>query len=279
MTFSSLTLRMLVVSTLVMGVAGCGDDAVSSKQAPAVESSPPTAIATPDGREFKLDFKDFPAQLTAGEQAVVSWTVTTPSADTSKKKIDFAGLFYGSESVPTPTSPHQYPVAGPNVCQGVECGIPGDFQSGLDVTAPGTYHARALVVVDGKQVWSPETTFVVSEAAAADKKAHEAKKDKEAVAPTPAGSLREFSVSVVGGAFSPASLQARVGDHVRLVFSDPAGSGSLNIPAFGIDVTVPSSVNTATAEFVVDRPGTFPITCGTSAACAAKPMTGELVVK
>ena len=91
------------------------------------------------------------------------------------------------------------------------------------------------------------------------------------------GNERKFTVSAHKYAFSPARLDVRQDDLVRVTFSTDDIPHSFTIDKYRIAKRVEPS-KPIVFEFRADQPGRFPIYCNLAADDGCRKMIGELVV-
>jgi cytochrome c oxidase subunit II len=91
------------------------------------------------------------------------------------------------------------------------------------------------------------------------------------------GSERSFTVSAHKYAFSPAHLEVRKDDLVRVSFSTSDIPHSFTIDRYRIAKRVEPG-KPIVFEFRADEPGRFPIYCNLTADDGCRKMVGELVV-
>jgi plastocyanin len=96
--------------------------------------------------------------------------------------------------------------------------------------------------------------------------------------PTPTPGVREFAVTGANFTFSPAELRAKVGDTVRITFTNAEGFHDLVIDEFKVATKQLKANESEMVEFVADKAGTFEYYCsvGTHRQMG---MVGKLVVE
>lgn len=90
---------------------------------------------------------------------------------------------------------------------------------------------------------------------------------------------RTVEVSVRRYEFSPSSIEASVGEHLRLRLTSEDRTHGFGVEAFGVDVLVPRGGRTVVIEFAPSRTGVFEILCTEDCGRGHDDMKGTLVVK
>ena len=98
-----------------------------------------------------------PAQVNVNNSFSVSWYINT-----SPSKITHTSIRYGTESLPNPVLPSDYPESSAVLCTGTNCNVPGPFSIQMVLENPGTYYFRAYALVNGINLWSAEHNITVS---------------------------------------------------------------------------------------------------------------------
>jgi cytochrome c oxidase subunit 2 len=78
--------------------------------------------------------------------------------------------------------------------------------------------------------------------------------------------------------FEPAIISVVEGDRVRLRVRTADRTHGIGISAFGVKALIPKGGEVATVEFVVDRAGTFAISCSEYCGTGHAAMKGRLLV-
>lgn len=78
--------------------------------------------------------------------------------------------------------------------------------------------------------------------------------------------------------FSPAVINVKKGDHVKLVVTATDRDHGIKIDAFHIDKKLPKG-EAVTVEFTADRPGTFPFQCSKFCGTGHGKMKGAIIVQ
>jgi cytochrome c oxidase subunit II len=89
---------------------------------------------------------------------------------------------------------------------------------------------------------------------------------------------REFTIVAKDFQFSPARIEVRQDDLVKLTIRSEDIAHSFTIDEYRISKRVPAGGST-TFEFQADRPGTFPFYCALTGEPGHRMMRGELVVR
>ena len=89
---------------------------------------------------------------------------------------------------------------------------------------------------------------------------------------------REFTVVAKDFQYSPARIEVRQDDLVKLTVRSEDIAHSFTIDEYRISKRVPAGGST-TFEFQADRPGTFPFYCALTGEPGHKMMHGELIVR
>lgn len=90
---------------------------------------------------------------------------------------------------------------------------------------------------------------------------------------------RTVEVSVRRYEFSPSTIEAGVGEHLRLRLTSEDRTHGFGVEAFGVDVLVPRGGRTVVIEFAPSRTGVFEILCTEDCGRGHDDMKGTLVVK
>jgi cytochrome c oxidase subunit II len=91
------------------------------------------------------------------------------------------------------------------------------------------------------------------------------------------GETKEFTIAMTQFDFSPSTITVNKGDTVKInVTSSDVGHG-FSLPEFGVDLK-PAVGETATAEFVADKTGTFTFRCNVFCGSGHQGMKGTLIV-
>jgi cytochrome c oxidase subunit 2 len=90
---------------------------------------------------------------------------------------------------------------------------------------------------------------------------------------------RTIEVSVRRYEFTPSTIDARVGEHLRLRLTSEDRTHGFGIEAFGVDVLVPRGGRTVVVEFAPSRAGVFEVLCTEDCGRGHDDMKGTLVVK
>jgi heme/copper-type cytochrome/quinol oxidase subunit 2 len=78
--------------------------------------------------------------------------------------------------------------------------------------------------------------------------------------------------------FEPATISVAEGDTVRLRLRSADRTHGIGIKAFRVKALIPKVSEAVTVEFVVDRAGTFDITCSEYCGTGHRAMKGKLIV-
>jgi cytochrome c oxidase subunit II len=78
--------------------------------------------------------------------------------------------------------------------------------------------------------------------------------------------------------FSPNVINAKRGDHIRLIITALDRDHGFKLEAFHIDQKLPKG-EAVTAEFTVDQTGAFPFECSHFCGLRHKNMRGQLIVE
>lgn len=78
---------------------------------------------------------------------------------------------------------------------------------------------------------------------------------------TTVGAVKEFTIVSDHFSFAPNSMQVKKGDHVKITFSNPAGTHDLKIDEFNVATPKLSGDQNAVIEFVADKAGSFEYYC------------------
>jgi cytochrome c oxidase subunit 2 len=89
---------------------------------------------------------------------------------------------------------------------------------------------------------------------------------------------RTFEIVASRYAFDPARIEARQGDHVKLVLRSADTTHGLEIERYGVKVVIPKGGEEVGVEFMAHRPGTFRMTCSEYCGSGHRRMQGRLVV-
>ena len=90
--------------------------------------------------------------------------------------------------------------------------------------------------------------------------------------------VREFKVTARKYEFSPATIQVKRGDRVRLILTAADHEHGFKLDAFHIVRELPKG-ETVTLEFTADQSGSFPFHCSHFCGMGHARMTGKLVVE
>jgi cytochrome c oxidase subunit 2 len=90
---------------------------------------------------------------------------------------------------------------------------------------------------------------------------------------------RTIDVSVRRYEFTPSTIDAHVGEHLRLRLTSEDRTHGFGVKALGVDVLVPRGGRTVVIEFAPPRPGVFEILCTEDCGRGHDDMKGTLVVK
>ncbi len=94
----------------------------------------------------------------------------------------------------------------------------------------------------------------------------------------PASEPRTIDVTVRRYEFVPTTIDARVGEHLRLRITSEDRTHGFGIDAYGVNVIVPRGGRTVTVEFAPGRPGVFEILCTEDCGRGHDDMKGTLIV-
>ena len=89
--------------------------------------------------------------------------------------------------------------------------------------------------------------------------------------------VKEFTVASDHFSFTPNSMQVKKGDHVKITFSNPAGTHDFRIDEFDVATPTLSAGQNAVIEFIADKAGAFEYYCSVGNHRASG-MWGTLVV-
>ncbi len=143
---------------------------VAEKDAPAVLGSTvaptipfATVIQQPTKKttEATIAIDHLPSSVKAGDVATFTWSITS-----IPKTIPSTAVYFGRTSntgvFTTAMTPDEsgYTAATPEFISGSYT-IPLTFIGNTKIPEPGTYFARAWALVDGKNIWSDEKSFIV----------------------------------------------------------------------------------------------------------------------
>ncbi len=78
--------------------------------------------------------------------------------------------------------------------------------------------------------------------------------------------------------FEPAVITVKKGQTVRLLITSLDRNHGIEIKGYGINQEIPKG-QTATVEFLADKPGTFPFKCSVRCGFGHGRMKGELIVQ
>lgn len=95
---------------------------------------------------------------------------------------------------------------------------------------------------------------------------------------TPSESVREFKVTAQKFEFSPAEINVKRGDRVRLSLTALDAQHGFRLEAFHIEQKLPKG-EPVTVEFAADRPGSFPFQCSNFFGMGHGKMKGKLIVE
>ncbi|GEM_PF-2957031 len=187
---------------LFVVAAGCigGQTQVQPKpnETPAPEDQ---EITTPVEETIKETPKaillEYPTEMNANENGFFKWSIsgvkgTVPHTAVHLGKVSTP--IVSDASTPQDTA---YTMMSEDYTSG-SFTVPGEFNSYVKISEPGTYYARAHTIIDGKNVWSDEVSFIV-------------KGEK-------GETLREFTVTVSDAGFEPAEIEVNKGDVVIIKF-------------------------------------------------------------
>jgi len=94
----------------------------------------------------------------------------------------------------------------------------------------------------------------------------------------PSGNIREFTIEAFQFSYDPATIEVDEGDTVRITATTRDVPHGLAIPAFGVNMQIMPG-QTATAEFVADKPGTYEWFCSIPCGSGHRGMKGTLIVR
>jgi cytochrome c oxidase subunit 2 len=78
--------------------------------------------------------------------------------------------------------------------------------------------------------------------------------------------------------FTPSTIQAKKGDHIKLIITALDHEHGFKLDAFHIDQKLPKG-EAVTVEFTADRAGTFPFECSHYCGLGHKKMKGQVIVE
>ena len=78
--------------------------------------------------------------------------------------------------------------------------------------------------------------------------------------------------------FSPSTIKAKKGDHIKLIITSVDHDHGFKLAAFHIDQKLPKG-EAVTVEFTADQAGTFPFECSKFCGLGHGKMKGELIVE
>ncbi len=90
--------------------------------------------------------------------------------------------------------------------------------------------------------------------------------------------VKEFTVTAKNWEFSPATIEVKKGDTVRIIATSADVTHGLYIPEYNVKMTLKQGVP-QTAEFVADKAGEFTFFCNIPCGAGHKDMKGKLVVR
>lgn len=130
-----------------------------------INSIPPTStpvpLPTPTIWEHTVLIMNSPADLTEGDNASFTWSVTGPST-----VINTSTIYLGRKSTPEAlgflNAPEntEYTDSLKDFAQGIYK-VPIQFVANKIMKIPGTYYFRGYAFVEGKHIWTDEKTFTV----------------------------------------------------------------------------------------------------------------------
>lgn len=140
------------------------------------------------------------------------------------------------------------------------------------------------IITGGVYFVSKRTTLTTKTANSETKKTQVVAKKQESTAtesasPTVQGaSVHEVTVTAKDWAFEPSEITVKEGETVRLKITSVDVEHGIAIPEFGVDVKLHPN-QTATAEFVASKKGTFPFFCNVRCGEGHRDMKGSLIVE
>jgi cytochrome c oxidase subunit 2 len=93
-----------------------------------------------------------------------------------------------------------------------------------------------------------------------------------------AAPVRRIEIAASRYVFEPAVVEVRRGETVEIVARSKDTDHGLAIKALGVKLAIPKGGAAASATFVADKAGRFPIECSEYCGSGHKRMKGELVV-
>lgn len=90
--------------------------------------------------------------------------------------------------------------------------------------------------------------------------------------------VKEFRIEASDWQFSPDTITVNRGDRVKITLVNVDVSHGIAIPGYGFDLKAEAG-QTASAEFIADKNGTFPFRCNVFCGEGHREMTGTLVVQ
>ena len=92
------------------------------------------------------------------------------------------------------------------------------------------------------------------------------------------GPVTEIQMTAKKYEFTPATIHARVGEHVRLVITALDHTHGFKIAALHIDKKLEKG-DPVTIEFTAEQPGTYPFECSHFCGLGHGKMKGELIIE
>ena len=87
------------------------------------------------------------------------------------------------------------------------------------------------------------------------------------------GQTQEITIDATSFQFSPADIQAHVGDTLKITLNNKDGNHGLEIPDLGVNIK-----NGETATVTLDKAGTFDFNCSIQCGSGHDNMTGTITV-
>lgn len=138
------------------GSAVLGNSLVADTSIPTI-----TLIPTPTFMDYAISIITGPKELSVGDTATFTWSAYGPSTT-----IHTSAIYYGTTSNPGDLTKSatgdntSYTGVVKDFFQG-DYRLPIQFIANTKLTIPGTYYYRAYAIIDGKNYWTDEHSFIV----------------------------------------------------------------------------------------------------------------------